>query len=76
MGYDNSESYLTFYSDRKATIAEFNVYIGNTRFASSGSSWRASGDPYDEDKGRLIALSRAVEELRDNLKREVAKLEA
>lgn len=63
-----------FVTDRKATIANLTVHLDNDCFMATGSSWRTSGDFYDKRTGKLVALSRAVDELNDVLKKEVAKI--
>ena len=68
-------SNVTLTTDGKATVAEVELYIGDTLFTSTGSSWRASGDKNDVNKGRVIAVYRAVTELKDVLKLEVEKLD-
>jgi hypothetical protein len=62
-------------SDRKATIANLSVNLGGIVFTATGSSWRDNGDSYDEYKGSVIAISRAVQELNDVMKNEVRKLD-
>jgi hypothetical protein len=72
----NAITSVIFSSDKKATIANMSINLGGQVFVATGSSWRNSGDPYDEYKGSVIALYRAVEELKDVIKTEVDKLEA
>lgn len=62
-------------SVKKATIAEISVVVNGTGFEATGSSWRTSGDSADIEKGQIIALYRAVEELRQVIGREVEKYE-
>lgn len=69
------DALIVINTDKKATIANLSVDLGGVVFAATGSSWRNSGDKYDEYKGSLIALSRAVDELRTVLKAEVDSLE-
>jgi hypothetical protein len=70
----SSHSDVRFSTDRKVTVAEIEVLAGGIVFYATGSSWRTSGDKHIENKGQLIALYRAVEEMRDILKLEVDKL--
>jgi hypothetical protein len=65
---------VMFRSDSKATIVDISIALGNTHYVATGSSWRNSGDTYDEHSGNIIALSRAIEELKDILKTEAEKI--
>lgn len=66
---------VEIHSDRKATLAEVSVIAADEVFIGKGSSWRTGGDPYDERKGNLIAITRAVEDLYHQLKIQAGKID-
>lgn len=71
---DAAAGYFKFISNDKATLAEVGVFVGNEVFLGTGASWRTGEDKYDGRTGDLLAVFRAVDELRTQLKKEVDKV--
>jgi Domain of unknown function (DUF1876) len=70
---------LEIFTDRKSTVAEIVIYLGTEapnveEFIGTGSSRRVKDDKYDERIGHLLAVYRAVEDVRAQLKKEVDKI--
>lgn len=71
---DNERPWLRVYSDGKSTIAEVIVWADGHEYRGSGSSRRVKGDAYDARTGNLLAIFRAVDDVRGQLKKEVDKI--
>jgi hypothetical protein len=61
-------------TDRKSTVAEVDIFIGDLVFSASGSSRRVGEDAYDPDLGDLLAYTRALDRILAQMKAKGKKM--
>jgi len=69
-GYDYNVT-----TDKTSTQAELVIQVGDHTYTATGSSFRVSGDKYDEHSGSTRAVLRAVQQLETMLFQEVENLD-
>jgi len=73
--YADTEHSFILNTDKTSTQTELAFSIAGVRYSATGSSWRVTGDTYDEATGSLLAVYRAVKQMENILRREVEALD-